>query len=114
MNAAPLLSPDDTANTPAVRSLDVTRILIRADERMRVADSDLGRLHAVRDAAAELYCLGGDGPDNIGELSDCAIIHHGLDAEAVQAAIVQGQDAFWDRRAGGRGAVHGKPHQRPR
>jgi hypothetical protein len=101
MNDAQPLSLDDTTDTLAARSLDVTRIFVRADERMRVADSDLGRLHAVRDAAAELYRLGGDGPDNIGELSNRAVIHHGLDADAVQAALTQGMDALWDRTAAG-------------
>jgi hypothetical protein len=99
MNDATLLPSGDTADTPTGRNLDVTHILVRADERIRVADSVLGRLHAVRDAAAELYRLGGDGRDNIGELFERAIIHHGLTADDVQTALTQGIDAFGDRTA---------------
>jgi Protein of unknown function (DUF3631) len=60
--------------------------------RLRGADNELAKYHAVRDAAEALDRFGDAGTDARDKISDLAIQVHGLDTDAVQTAMVQGID----------------------
>jgi hypothetical protein len=59
-------------------------------QAMRGADTDHGKLLAVRDGAEALDRLGDDGSGALDELSDAAIFVHNLNPNDVQAVLAQG------------------------
>jgi putative DNA primase/helicase len=75
-----------------LRDPDVSRALVEAMEAMRQAETDHGKLLAVRNGAEALDRLGDDGSGALDELSDSAIYVHNLDPDVVQVVLAQGVD----------------------
>jgi hypothetical protein len=106
--------PDDRGrNGQVLRDSDVSRALAEAMEAMRRAETDHGKLLAVRDGAEALDRLGDDGSGALDELSDSAIYVHNLDPNDVQTVLAQGAALALEAR--GRGARingHGADHHK--
>jgi putative DNA primase/helicase len=82
-----------------LRDPEISHALAGALEAMRRADTDHGKLLAVRNGAEALDCLGDDGSGALDELSDSAIYVHHLDPDVVQAVLAQGVDLALKSRA---------------
>jgi AAA domain len=107
--AAPEYDDEDVTRPAAV-----TRALSNAINAMRVAESELGRLLAVRDGAREIAPYGDK--EALDHLSNVAIDIHDLDADAVQQAIGDGIRASEIMRlaqASG-DASHARSQERPK
>jgi hypothetical protein len=85
-------------NGHVYRSADVARALTGAKLAIRAADSDYGKILAIRDGKADLERLGDDGSGATDELSNFAI-SVGLDPDDVQKALAHGVQLVLDERA---------------
>jgi hypothetical protein len=93
--------PDDRIREGQVlRDPDVSRALAGALEAMRGADTDHGKLLAIREGAEALDRLGDDGSEALDELSDSAIYVHKLNPTDVQTVLAQGVALALEARAG--------------
>jgi hypothetical protein len=114
--------PDDRGrNGQVLRDPDVSTALARAMEAMRRAETDHGKLLAVRDGAEALDRLGDDGSGALDELSDSAIYVHNLNPNDVQIVLAQGAALVLEApgraaRTNGHGAgyhnANGAPHSK--
>jgi hypothetical protein len=82
------------------RDPEVTKVLDRVKAALCSIEDDTAKLRIITGAAAEITKLGGDGSDPLGDLSDVAVNHHRLDADAVQVAIAEGVNRGLDARDG--------------
>jgi hypothetical protein len=82
---------DSTAHFSRDASIsDALRIALAGMDR---AESELGKLYAVRNGAETIERLGDDGSDAMSFLSDSAINVHGLDPDSVQKMLALGVEA---------------------
>jgi hypothetical protein len=75
------------------RAAATSKILANAYANMRTADNELGKLRVLCEAVEELARIGEDGSYPFDDLTECAIITHGIDADLAQTVVSKGIEA---------------------